>query len=57
VASPRSEVLAPASAAAPVFSATPTLGVKIYRTYDWVGDDGYKNLGNWIEEVAIIAGK
>jgi hypothetical protein len=29
----------------------------IYRTYDWVHNDGYRNLGNWIEEAAKIAGK
>lgn len=29
----------------------------IYRTYDYVTDDGYKNLGNWIEAAAKAAGK
>jgi hypothetical protein len=24
----------------------------IYRTYDWVADDGYKNFGNWVEDAA-----
>ena len=28
-----------------------------YKTYDWVNNDGYNNLGNWIEEAAQIAGK
>ena len=28
-----------------------------YPTYDWVGDDGYNNLGKWIEEAAKKAGK
>lgn len=27
-----------------------------YPTYDWVGDDGYKNLGSWVEEAAKKAG-
>ncbi|EJD6043758.1 TIR domain-containing protein [Providencia rettgeri] len=30
---------------------------KIYKTYDWVSDDGYNNLKDWIEEAAKIAGK
>ncbi|EKB22092.1 TPA: TIR domain-containing protein [Aeromonas veronii] len=30
---------------------------RIYKTYDWVSDDGYNNLGAWIEEAAKIAGK
>jgi len=30
---------------------------QIYKTYDWVYDDGYNNLGEWIEEAAIQAGK
>ena len=21
-----------------------------YRTYDWVGDDGYRNFGDWVED-------
>lgn len=25
------------------------MGYKNIRTYDWVQDDGYKNLGDWIE--------
>jgi len=29
----------------------------IYPTYDWVSDDGYKNLGDWIEAAAKKAGK
>lgn len=29
----------------------------IYFTYDWVNDDGYKNLGNWVEKAATKAGK
>jgi hypothetical protein len=28
-----------------------------YETYDWVKDDGYNNLGKWIEEAAKKAGK
>ncbi len=29
----------------------------IYPTYDWVNDDGYKNLSSWIEKAAKEAGK
>lgn len=28
-----------------------------YPVYDWIKDDGYHNLGNWIEEAAKAAGK
>jgi len=28
---------------------------QIYKTYDWVYDDGYKNIGEWIEEAASQA--
>ena len=28
-----------------------------YPCYDWVNDDGYNNMGNWIEEAAKKAGK
>jgi len=28
----------------------------IYKTYDWVGDDGYNNLLSWIEAAAKAAG-
>lgn len=28
-----------------------------YRTYDWVLDDGYNNIGTWIERAARDAGK
>jgi len=31
--------------------------VVTYPTYDWVNDDGYKNLGGWIEKAAKAAGK
>lgn len=27
-----------------------------YRTYDWVSDDGYNNVGSWIENAAKAAG-
>lgn len=27
----------------------------IFNTYDWVGDDGRENLGDWVEEAAQIA--
>lgn len=29
----------------------------LYKTYDWVNDDGYKNMGDWIEFAAKNAGK
>ena len=29
----------------------------IYRTYDWVRDDGYNNIGAWIESAARAAGR
>lgn len=29
----------------------------IYKTYDWVDDDGYSNMGDWIEKAAKAAGK
>lgn len=29
----------------------------IYPTYDWVSNDGYNNLGKWVEEAARKAGK
>ncbi len=28
-----------------------------YSTYDWVADDGYNNLGTWVDRSAQIAGK
>lgn len=28
-----------------------------YKTYDYVDDDGYNNLGTWIDEAATLAGK
>lgn len=28
-----------------------------YPTHDWVNDDGYNNLGTWVEEAAKKAGK
>jgi hypothetical protein len=28
-----------------------------YKMYDWVNDDGYKNLGTWIEAAAKDAGR
>ena len=30
---------------------------EMYPTYDWVNDDGYENLGDWVEEAAKKAGK
>lgn len=29
----------------------------IFNTYDWVRDDGYNNLGDWVEEAAEIVGR
>lgn len=29
----------------------------LYRTYDWVYDDGYNNIGSWIELAAKNAGR
>jgi len=28
-----------------------------YPTYDWVDDDGYNNMGDWIESAATAAGR
>jgi len=28
-----------------------------HKLYDWMDDDGYNNLGNWVEEVAKQAGR
>lgn len=30
---------------------------EIYPTYDWVDDDGYNNLGKWVEEAAKKVGR
>jgi hypothetical protein len=30
---------------------------QIYRSYDWVRDDGYNNIGSWIERAARDAGR
>ena len=30
---------------------------EIFETYDWVNDDGYTNMGYWIEKAAKNAGK
>jgi hypothetical protein len=27
----------------------------LFRIYDWVDDDGYENLGDWVERAALIA--
>ncbi len=29
----------------------------LYKTYDWNSDDGYKNMGTWIENAAKASGK
>ncbi|PQJ84494.1 TIR domain-containing protein [Aliivibrio sifiae] len=31
--------------------------VVTYPVYEWVADDGYKNLGDWIEDAAKTAGR
>jgi len=28
-----------------------------YPTYDWVANDGYNNMGKWIEAAAVAAGR
>lgn len=30
---------------------------QLYPTYDWVDDNGYDNIGDWIEKAAVKAGK
>ena len=30
---------------------------EIYLTYDWINDDGYNNLGDWVEKAAKKAGR
>jgi len=30
---------------------------KIYKTYDWIDDNGRENLGDWIEKAAKAAGR
>jgi MTH538 TIR-like domain (DUF1863) len=30
---------------------------EIYPTYDWVDNDGYSNMGSWIEKAAVNAGR
>ncbi len=30
---------------------------KLYPTYDWIGNDGYENFGDWVEKAAKAAGK
>jgi hypothetical protein len=30
---------------------------EIYKTYDWIADDGRANLGTWVEEAAKQVGK
>ncbi len=38
-------------------SGNPVYFSSSYTCYDWVDDDGYNNLGKWIEEAAKKAGK
>jgi hypothetical protein len=30
---------------------------KLYKTYDWIADNGYENAGTWIETAAKAAGR
>lgn len=30
---------------------------QIYRTYDWINNDGFANFGQWVEEAAALAGR
>lgn len=30
---------------------------EVYKTYDWVGDRGYDNFANWVEDAAKQAGR
>lgn len=30
---------------------------EIYPVYDWVSDDGYDKLGDWIDRAALVAGR
>lgn len=30
---------------------------QIYKTYDWADDNGYDNIGEWVERAALIAGR
>lgn len=39
------------------FGGTKTKLSTKYRTYDWVDNNGYNNLGSWIEQAARDAGK
>jgi hypothetical protein len=36
---------------------TKTYLTKLYKTYDWIADDGYENGGTWIEDAAEAAGR
>jgi len=31
--------------------------IELYETYNWVNDDGYNNMGDWIKEAANNAGR
>ena len=39
------------------FCSLHSLENNIWKTYDWVYDDGYKNIGTWIEQAAKRAGR
>jgi hypothetical protein len=40
------------------FDALPAdAGSPAYPVYDWLKDDGYNNLDNWIDAAALVAGK
>lgn len=34
-----------------------SVGGKTYSTYNWQNDDGYENIGKWVEKAAKDAGK
>lgn len=29
----------------------------LYPTYDWINDNGYSNLSNWVESAALAVGR
>jgi len=39
------------------FASTKQLLSTAYRTYDWINDDGYRNLAGWVEAAAKAAGR
>ena len=41
----------------PLADGTSKVASSVYKTYDYTTDNGYGNLGKWIEEAAKLAGK